>query len=414
LITGNQNVTVVYPASATEGTIKVQGYHVVTGCTSELQESLFSDPVTVSRVKTFTLNANKSFVYCGDTSPVIFTVTPALPCAVYYWNGSQTSTTSNSFQLPANGTSPLTVTVNIVYGGLTVPKSKTLNFKPFPSNLAISGSATVCTSGATFNINNSTGVSSIVWSHGACLAISSGQNTSSCTFVSTSTGDSWIMARVVSSCGKDTLLTFQNGVGSGIPSISSQSPLAYYDGYTYNNICNGQNYNTDMTVMPTIDRSVMWSRIAANPSTTTWYQSGDNIYSYFFYVNQTAAYRISASNACGCTSYDFGFKSITCGGGGGGGDVIYQLSPNPSSSKVTIVPQIPAPCFAAETTLLKSAVIQRGFISLFDQQGLLKKKLKYTPKSEAEIDVSDLKDGIYVLQIYDGNSTYKKTLIVKH
>ena len=147
---------------------------------------------------------------------------------------------------------------------------------------------------------------------------------------------------------------------------------------------------------------------AANPGTTEWYQSGNNVNFYFFAVNQTAVYRVNASNECGCTTYDFGFKSTDCSGGGGCNPV-YTLSPNPSNSKVTIIPQIPAPCGITTAT-----VSQTGLISVYDQQGTLKKKIKYVPNSKAEIDVSDLQDGTYFLQINDGNSTDKKTFVVQH
>ena len=64
--------------------------------------------------------------------------------------------------------------------------------------------------------------------------------------------------------------------------------------------------------------SVTWSRIAASPSNTNWSQVGNNLNFYFWAVGQTAVFRIVAANSCGSASYDFGFRSISCGGGGGG------------------------------------------------------------------------------------------------
>lgn len=262
-IYSGQNVTANYPASATDGTIKVQGSIVVLGCTSETQESLPCDPITVKREQAFTLNANKSFVLCGNTTPVTFTVTPALPCAIYYWNNSQTPSTSNTFQVTPSGSSDVIATVNIVYGGKTATKQKTIQFKLFdPSNPpSIDGPAQVCSLGAPFTIKNPLPVNSIVWNYGPNLTITSGQNTSTCTFKSTSTGDSWISAKLVTVCGRDTVLT--KTVGAGGPAIYSGNSLAYFNGGTYNNICNSQWYSTNMYVFPTGTR-LECSRIAAN------------------------------------------------------------------------------------------------------------------------------------------------------
>ena len=195
----------------------------------------------------------------------------------------------------------------------------------------------------------------------------------------------------------------------GKPIINTQVPLAYFNGGTYNNACNSQWYSTNMDIQPS-GCTVEWTRIAANPTSTEWYQSGNNVNFYFFALNQTAVYRVTASNSCGSVSYDFGFKSVDCSGGGGGCDVTYVLSPNPASDLVTITPQIPAPC----DPVVAPAITESAFLSVYDQQGTLKQKIKYKSRTEAKIDVSKLKDGIYFVQVVDGNSTKRQTLVVHH
>ncbi len=62
----------------------------------------------------------------------------------------------------------------------------------------ITGPTTVCSTGATFTINNlSASVSSIIWTHGPNLSISSGQNSANCTFLATGNGASWVRANLV-------------------------------------------------------------------------------------------------------------------------------------------------------------------------------------------------------------------------
>ncbi len=201
------------------------------------------------------------------------------------------------------------------------------------------------------------------------------------------------------------LATIQVG---GPPVLDFNPPLAYFDGSAYNSVCNSQNYITNLQTSGT----VTWSRISANPTNTSWYQSGNDVNFYFYYVNQTAVFRVNVYNSCGSASGDFGFKSINCGGGGGGGgggcNAVYSLSPNPSKDKVKIVPQIPAPCPQVATSS------KSGYVSVYDQQGTLKKKIKYNFNSEAEIDVTDLKNGFYIVEINDGNTTNKQTIMVKH
>jgi Secretion system C-terminal sorting domain/PKD-like domain len=323
------------------------------------------------------------------------------------WAGVSTTNYIDVIPKGTTGTISCTMT-GCNQSKVSTPKTITVN--AVNAGTVISGSATVCTSGATFTINNIPLMNSILWTCGPNLTIVSGQNTTSCIFKSISNGSSWIKAKLVTECGQIVNLS-QINVWSGIPTVSPLISLANFDGSTYNSVCNSQNYSTNMDIQPT-SSIVQWTRIAANPETTTWYQSGNNINSYFFYVNQTAVYRISATNSCGCTSYDFGFKSIDCGGC----NAVYAVSPNPASSSFTIVPNIPAPCNIA-TTLAKTATTKSspsGFISVFDQQGNLKKKVKYSYNTEVGIDVSGLKNGIYLVQIYDGISTDQKTIVVNH
>ena len=197
----------------------------------------------------------------------------------------------------------------------------------------------------------------------------------------------------------------------GKPSISSQVPLAYFSGSNYNTVCNSQSYSTSIDIQPA-GSTVAWSRIAANPSSTSWSQSGNNVNFYFFSINQTAVFRISSTDGCGTTSNDYGFKSIDCGGGGGGGcDITYAVSPNPASTTAIITPSIPAPCDNA--TSLKSETVN-STITVYDNQGVPKKRKTYKTMTATEFDISDLKNGSYFIEINDGTKSYKKTLIVQH
>lgn len=272
----------------------------------------------------------------------------------------------------------------------------------------ISGPVTVCGSTATFSVKNLRSGDVINWVNSSNTSYISGQNTKNYTVQGG--GNAWVQASITNSVGGYTVNLSKFYFTIGKPVVTSQIPLSYFSGSNYNNVCNQQSYTTSILVDGA--SSVTWSRIAATPSNTSWSQSGNNINFYFYNVNQTSVFKINASNSCGNTSYDFGFKSIDCSGGGGGGcNLVYTVSPNPVGQTLTITPSIPAPCIV--TPSLQTENIN-GTISVFDNQGILKKRVNYKHISKTDINVSDLKNGTYHIEIYDGQATDKQTVIVQH
>ena len=279
----------------------------------------------------------------------------------------------------------------------------TSNLKYYKLNFQINGPSVLCNSPEAFSISNTPG-GAITWTNSNNTSRVSNQGSNPCNFSSVSNGSGWINASFTTACGTSFILP-QKNVWAGKPEVYPQTPLAFYPNGGYNNVCNFQNFTTNMVVNGATN--VTWERISANPSNTSWSQSGNNISFYFWAVNQTAVYRISASNVCGTTSYDFGFKSINCGTDPCATD--YLVSPNPTSSGlITIVPNIPPPC----DTYLSEPSIQE--ISIYDNNGTLKKTEKYGKKTgSAEINTSDLLSGVYVVVIDDGENKVRKTIIVK-
>jgi len=79
----------------------------------------------------------------------------------------------------------------------------------------ISGPIQVCTSGSTFSISPLAPFDSIHWDKGACLSISSGQGTTSCTFVANCYGSSYVSVTV-----------YANGHGTTLPQKTVYAALA--------------------------------------------------------------------------------------------------------------------------------------------------------------------------------------------
>lgn len=215
---------------------------------------------------------------------------------------------------------------------------------------------------------------------------------------------------------------------SGTYSYNGQShPMQFYTGTSsYNSVCNSITANTNMQIYGA--SSFNWQRVSASNSALTWQHNGNDINFYFWAVGQTEVFRISATNGCGTTSYDFGFKSIDCsGGGGGGGCLIYELSPNPAASsiQVGITPNIPAPCdppplgqetnTAGYSTLSKDGTKTRSIqgINIYDNKGNLQQQYKYSSSNKnATLNVSNLPSGIYVIKITDGTYTESHQIVI--
>lgn len=270
-------------------------------------------------------------------------------------------------------------------------------------------SLNICGSSQTVQVSPINSASSYNWTVSSPLTINGAQTcstTSNSATIQTNgfLGTSTISVTANTSCGTSSN-TATGVIFAGHPIVVSSAPLAYFDGYTYNNVCNLQQTTTNMIVEGA--SNIYWSKLTSFPSNISWWQPGNNVSFYFYDINQTAVFNVTASNGCGTTSYDFGFKSINCGGGGGC-DIEYIITPNPASNKVKIVPNIPPPCESM------TSMSTNGFVSVYDQSGTLKKKVKYNQISEIEVDISNLRNGVYFLEIYSASKITKKTFIVKH
>lgn len=341
----------------------------------------------------------------------------AMPGATsyYVWNDPNNiySTTATTYSFPGLNTAS-SYNFNVRAVGADGPgDTSSKNFSTASVTAPIfTSSLTMCSNSQTIEISPVGDATSYDWTVTNPLTINGAYSAtttvnSADVYAAGLSGTSVITVTANTLCGVSSL-TATGAVKIGKPVISSYIPLAYYNGSTYNNVCNLQNYSTSMNIQNA--DNVTWTRIAANPTSTSWYQSGDNVNMYFYNVNQTAVFEIDAANTCGYNSSQFGFKSITCGGGGGGGcNIVYIIYPNPASQSAKVTPNIPAPCDAP----LQMAAIN-GKVSVLDNQGIEKKVLSYKRYKETTIDVSDLKDGLYYVNIFDGSTTTSVRLIVKH
>jgi hypothetical protein len=84
----------------------------------------------------------------------------------------------------------------------------------------------------------------------------------------------------------------------------------------------------------------------------------------------------------------------------------YMMSPNPASSDFTVT--------TIETTSESKADRSITAINIYNQQGIMKKQKKFGKVKTASVSISDLANGMYVVEIVSGDYKEQKQLIVQH
>lgn len=108
---------------------------------------------------------------------------------------------------------------------------------------------------------------------------------------------------------------------------------------------------------------------------------------------------VETANACGTSPQSFIVVYVPC-------EEYYRMSPNPASSEVTVS--------ADQTKAVKGTNATLDEVRIYDQQGNLKKFQKYGKVKTARINISGLPNGIYFIEIINGEYKERKQLNVQH
>lgn len=390
-----QNVTVSYPASATEGTIKVQGSVTVQGCTTETQTSLETDAVTVKRDVNLTLNANKSYLVCGDTSPITFTVTPALSCAVYYWNNSQTPSANNNFQITPSGLTDVIATVNIVYGGKTKPMSKTIPCLLFPPNIVpeIIGSGYLGSNNESYTISNLRAGYSVSWNGSSILTRVSNQVSHPGIFNHTGVGSGWIEATITTPCGNYPT-TLHKDVWAGAPSTPTAITGFCCEGkvFGFGSDCQFQVENNPLQNITNSNWVVIGGTITSGQGTNCISVTTNNTEGVF-------KVRVRLTNPSGTTNY-FGRNGSLSEEGG----ATLIISPNPATSETTLE--------LVSNNKEALTVNSEWVLEINDAMRGVKIKSQKVKGNKQTISTIGWKNGVYVVRAKLGNKIISGKLLV--
>ncbi|MDP1811727.1 MAG: hypothetical protein Q8K66_10035, partial [Sediminibacterium sp.] len=302
-----------------------------------------SIPISFSAVQWFTIFEPSSTACFGT----ITTYEYLLPSG-WVLNGT-TSTGSNWI----TGTNNITVTSDLSTSGqiqvravnpcgasLVKGQISTIAINRPKPPLTFTGGYAVCTS-QNFQANNvPSWVSNYTWLVTPSTIFGNTNPTSNPTTVTKlANGDGDIQLTISSaSCPATFVYNTQEITGkpklvSGAPEVSGNTPpmMIYYAPGDENEVCQYQGTTFDLNY--TINTTVNWSAVShqGGPWPSWTELSEGDIYVEFFNPTQnTLVLQMDASNTCGTTSYQFGFKAIDCALRMASTVNYFKVSPNPA------------------------------------------------------------------------------------
>lgn len=270
--------------------------------------------------------------------------------------------------------------------------------------LTFTGGYAVCTS-QNFQANNAPSwVSNYTWLVTPSTVFGNTNPTSNPTTVTKlANGEGDIQLTISSSsCPASFVYNTQEITGkpklvSGAPEVFGNTPpmMIYYGPGDENEVCQYQGTTFDLTY--TTNTTVNWSAVShqGGPWPSWTELSEGDIYVEFFNPTQnTLVLQMDASNTCGITSYQFGFKAIDCALRMASTVNYFKVSPNPAYNIINIIPIEPG--VEKPARKLITAII----ITNFTNNIVSSKKFENDPM--AQISTAGLKPGIYYVTIECG------------
>ena len=283
-----------------------------------------------------------------------------------------------------------------------------------PGQVTITGPTNdlVCSSGASFTVNNVPSGHTVSWtcSTNLTLVSSSGNNATFNTGSSASSAG-WVQANINNTTyGGSVPVRYE--VWAGKPQITNKK-VDGYNYYTGFQICPGDHY---LNVTP----------VGGNAGTATWtvpygitYFVGTNTMDFTFPSNaNSVAITARSTNTCGTgpnSSFYLTKKTWGCYD-----SYAMTLSPNPASDYVTIIMLENQPLIDyAESGNTSVDVDVKAYepttytINIYNNQSTKLSSVIRSGKS-FNVPLINLLDGTYTIEVSDGRNSYRQQLIVKH
>lgn len=110
---------------------------------------------------------------------------------------------------------------------------------------------------------------------------------------------------------------------------------------------------------------------------------------------------VRVANICDAGgAYSTKFFNVTCSGFA----AVYNISPNPATNEVTIS--------ASEAADRNTTIRTITSVSIYDQQGTLKKSQKFGKVHKAVVNLTGLSTGVYFIEIVDGQNKVRQQLSI--
>jgi len=280
------------------------------------------------------------------------------------------------------------------------------------AGLSINGDNIFCTTSNNYTIPNLPAGATVLWQVSP-QGIATPNTPNSPQTTLTRNGDGTVtLTGTVTICGNPVTIAKQINVGaptiaSGITDLNANllGPVDYdLIQQEENIICLGEVYPT--TVIANMDvrgaSSAAWTKVRDLSGRVIGSPSGDyNLSVTFRLANESALFKLDATNTCGTTTRQYVFTSVNCG-------QRYSVFPNPASSTATIT--------AKESTADKSNAsedVAITEINIYDQVGNMKKHQTYGKAKKATLNVSGLKSGLYFIEVINGKYKERKQLIIQ-
>ncbi len=259
---------------------------------------------------------------------------------------------------------------------------------------SISGPTTVCSSGATFTLNNlPQSVNSIVWTHGPNLAITAGQNSVSCSFSALGNGDSWIRATLTTDCGEILLPKQTVWAGSPWPTILlcpvnndypgsvGPSVACGNTGQVYWLYAHGANLSGN-------DADYRWKFSSSNPFELPVQAIGRQVeYGNDLPGNYTVS--LQYNGECGWSNEIF---SNICIEPSRESEFYLSLSPNPASHETILAIESTSPEKTFDETVPWD-------VEVYSEMQVLRSKQSGLRGQSTQIHTAGMKEGIYIVRV---------------
>lgn len=282
------------------------------------------------------------------------------------------------------------------------------------ATLSVTGPTTICTNGATYQLQGNTTGLTINWTiQNGTLAIVSGQGTNSITVNKLYDGAEVVKATVTNACGTNLVLT-QN-VTVGVPIIEF---VNFTNGVTGEaHFCSshiGNQFEVYFSNTPTNTsiqyRILSWPSLNVVYTDPNSYPTGSPITVYYTPTPEWYVLEVRATNDCGTGDWiGFEVEYKDCTERGGGEYFRVQTSPNPASSDINVTIDQEKP----EVKALSASETIHYILYDFNKAKPVKQWKFLNNQKQYKLNIQGIKSGQYVLIVTKGKYRQTKQVIVQ-